>query len=43
MLKLNRCSELLSVNDLLKQARKLFELDDEQLRKVGEPDESAEG
>ncbi|CAK8572732.1 unnamed protein product [Lathyrus sativus] len=41
--KLNRCTELLSMNEELKQARKLFEHDEENLRKVFEGDEPAEG
>ncbi|KAK7344392.1 hypothetical protein VNO77_13935 [Canavalia gladiata] len=41
--KLNRCSELLSMNEELKQARKVFESDEEKLRKVFEVDETAEG
>ncbi|KAK2364910.1 transcription initiation factor TFIID subunit [Trifolium repens] len=40
--KLNRCTELLSMNEELKQARKLFEHDEENLRKTFE-DESADG
>ncbi|PNY08964.1 transcription initiation factor TFIID subunit 13-like protein, partial [Trifolium pratense] len=36
--KLNRCTELLSMNEELKQARKLFEHDDENLRKTFEDD-----
>jgi len=43
MPKLNRCTELLSMNEELKQARKLFEHDEENLRKVFEVDEPAEG
>ncbi|XP_004487824.1 transcription initiation factor TFIID subunit 13 [Cicer arietinum] len=43
MPKLKRCTELLSMNEELKQARKLFEADEEKLRKVFEVDESAEG
>lgn len=43
MPKLNRCTELLSMNEELKQARKLFEHDEENLRKVFEGDEPAEG
>lgn len=41
--KLNRCTELLSMNEELKQARKVFESDEEKLRKVFEVDESVEG
>ncbi|XP_065623590.1 transcription initiation factor TFIID subunit 13 isoform X3 [Quercus suber] len=37
--KLNRCTELLSMNKELKQARKVFESDEEKLRKVFEADE----
>ncbi|KAL0014034.1 hypothetical protein SO802_001103 [Lithocarpus litseifolius] len=37
--KLNRCTELLSMNEELKQARKVFESDEEKLRKVFEADE----
>lgn len=37
--KLNRCTELLSMNEELKQARKVFEADEEKLRKVFESDE----
>ncbi|KAK2403511.1 transcription initiation factor TFIID subunit [Trifolium repens] len=40
--KLNRCTELLSMNKEIKQAQKLFELDEENLRKTFE-DESADG
>ncbi|KAI4348016.1 hypothetical protein L6164_008779 [Bauhinia variegata] len=40
--KLNRCSELLSMNEELKQARKVFESDEEKLRKVFETDETVE-
>lgn len=36
--KLNRCTELLSMNEELKQARKVFESDEEKLRKVFEAD-----
>ncbi|XP_035538475.1 transcription initiation factor TFIID subunit 13-like [Juglans regia] len=32
--KLNRCTELLSMNEELKQARKVFESDEEKLRKM---------
>ncbi|KAL9318849.1 hypothetical protein ACSQ67_015366 [Phaseolus vulgaris] len=41
--KLNRCTELLSMNEELKQARKVFESDEEKLRKVFEVDETVEG
>lgn len=41
--KLNRCTELLSMNEELKQARKVFESDEEKLRKVFETDETVEG
>ncbi|KAG4995802.1 hypothetical protein JHK84_026858 [Glycine max] len=41
--KLNRCTELLSMNEELKQARKVFESDEEKLRKVFEVDDSVEG
>ncbi|QCE08673.1 transcription initiation factor TFIID subunit 13-like [Vigna unguiculata] len=41
--KLNRCTELLSMNEELKQARKVFESDEEKLRKVFEVDEPVEG
>ncbi|KAF4351905.1 hypothetical protein CsatB_023751 [Cannabis sativa] len=37
--KLNRCTELLSMNEELKQARKAFETDEEKLRKAFEADE----
>ncbi|CAL9004469.1 unnamed protein product [Prunus brigantina] len=37
--KLNRCRELLSMNEELKQARKAFETDEEKLRKAFETDE----
>ncbi|KAK4262762.1 hypothetical protein QN277_028276 [Acacia crassicarpa] len=37
--KLNRCTELLSMNEELKQARKVFESDEDKLRKVFESDE----
>ncbi|XP_041018286.1 transcription initiation factor TFIID subunit 13-like [Juglans microcarpa x Juglans regia] len=37
--KLNWCTELLSMNEELKQARKVFESDEEKLRKVLEADE----
>nr|POE81076.1 transcription initiation factor tfiid subunit 13 [Quercus suber] len=37
--KLNRCTELLSMNKELKQVRKVFESDEEKLRKVFEADE----
>ncbi|KAK7283176.1 hypothetical protein RIF29_12536 [Crotalaria pallida] len=40
--KLNRCTELLNMNEELKQARKVFESDEEKLRKVFEVDEAAE-
>ncbi|XP_020967907.1 transcription initiation factor TFIID subunit 13 isoform X2 [Arachis ipaensis] len=40
--KLNRCTELLSMNEELKQARKVFESDEEKLRKVFEVDEPVE-
>lgn len=40
--KLNRCTELLSMNEELKQARKVFESDEEKLRKVFETDEPVE-
>ncbi|CAL0300224.1 unnamed protein product [Lupinus luteus] len=40
--KLNRCTELLSMNEELKQARKVFESDEDKLRKVFEVDETAE-
>ncbi|KAJ7977638.1 Transcription initiation factor TFIID subunit 13 [Quillaja saponaria] len=40
--KLNRCTELLSMNEELKQARKVFESDEEKLRKVFEADGPAE-
>ncbi|XP_057727281.1 transcription initiation factor TFIID subunit 13-like [Arachis stenosperma] len=40
--KLNRCTELLSMNEELKQARKVFESDEEKLRKVFEVDETVE-
>ncbi|XP_057727475.1 transcription initiation factor TFIID subunit 13-like [Arachis stenosperma] len=40
--KLNRCTELLSMNEELKQARKVFESDEEKLRKVFEVDEIIE-
>ncbi|XP_027367001.1 transcription initiation factor TFIID subunit 13 [Abrus precatorius] len=43
MPKLNRCTELLSMNEELKQARKVFESDEEKLRKVFEVDDTAEG
>ena len=36
---LNRCTELLSMNEELKQARKAFETDEEKLRKAFEADE----
>ncbi|KAG6644996.1 transcription initiation factor TFIID subunit 13-like isoform X1 [Carya illinoinensis] len=39
--KLNRCTELLSMNEELKQARKVFESDEEKLRKVFEADEES--
>ncbi|OIV90998.1 hypothetical protein TanjilG_16958 [Lupinus angustifolius] len=39
--KLNRCTELLSMNEELKQARKVFESDEDKLRKVFEVDEPA--
>ncbi|KAI4301482.1 hypothetical protein L6164_034758 [Bauhinia variegata] len=38
----NRCKELLSMNEELKQARKVFESDEEKLRKVFEAEETAE-
>ncbi|KAL5560977.1 hypothetical protein UlMin_030724 [Ulmus minor] len=37
--KLNRCTELLSMNEELKQARKAFETDEEKLRKAFEADD----
>ncbi|XLT91573.1 hypothetical protein HN873_013248 [Arachis hypogaea] len=40
--KLNRCTELLSMNEELKQARKVFESDEDKLRKVFEVDEPVE-
>lgn len=40
--KLNRCTELLSMNEELKQARKVFESDEEKLRKVFEADEETQ-
>ncbi|KAH7516988.1 transcription initiation factor TFIID subunit 13 [Ziziphus jujuba] len=41
--KLNRCNELLSMNEELKQARKAFETDEEKLRKAFEADEEKLG
>lgn len=43
MPKLNRCTELLSMNEELKQARKAFETDEEKLRKAFEADEEKLG
>ncbi|KAL6184894.1 PREDICTED: transcription initiation factor TFIID subunit 13 [Fragaria vesca subsp. vesca] len=41
--KLNRCKELLSMNEELKQARKAFETDEENLRKAFEADDDKLG
>lgn len=43
MPKLNRCTELLSMNEELKQARKAFETDEEKLRKAFEADDEKLG
>ena len=41
--KLNRCKELLSMNEELKQARKAFDTDEENLRKAFEADDDKLG